>query len=176
MPTKSHSGHGLLFGREGRFLRRTTERYTLEDASAVEAECPDVLYVLPKVEDFNTFVSNRNGNQAKARLEGITADYSRGMGWEVHTRQILFRQPISKNAKQVCVLGANTASELFGETSPIGQEVKVRYHWRESQIRLRVIGVMATKRNEPQRHVFFRRCDFCTVDNLSTTGERLSLR
>ena len=127
-----------------RLVRRTTERYTVEDASAVEAECPDVLYVLPKVEDFNTFVSSRNGNQAKARLEGITVDYALGMGWEVHTGRFFSDNDIEK-AKQVCVLGANAASELFGGTSPIGQEVKVRYHWRQSQIRLRVIGVMATK-------------------------------
>ena len=127
-----------------RLVRRTTERYTLEDASAVEAECPDVLYVLPKVEDFNTFVSSRNGNQAKTRLEGITTDYALGMGWDVHAGRFFSDSDI-KNAKQVCVLGANTASELFGKTSPIGQEVKVRYHWRQFQIRLRVIGVMATK-------------------------------
>ena len=127
-----------------RLVRRTTERYTLKDASAIEVECPDVLYVLPKVEDFNTFVSSRNGNQAKARLEGITVDYALGMGWEVHAGRFFSDNDI-KNAKQVCVLGANIASELFGEASPIGQEVKVRYHWRQSQIRLRVIGVMATK-------------------------------
>ena len=29
-----------------RLVRRTTERYTLEDASAVEAECPDVAVCL----------------------------------------------------------------------------------------------------------------------------------
>ena len=127
-----------------RLVRRTTERYTVEDASAVEAECPDVLYVLPKVEDFNTFVSSRNGNQAKTRLEGITTDYALGMGWDVHAGRF-FSDSDLENAKQVCVLGANTAGELFGKTSPIGQEVKVRYHWRQSQIRLRVIGVMATK-------------------------------
>ena len=127
-----------------RLVRRTTERYTLEDASAIEAECPNVLYVLPKVEDFNTFVSCRNGNQAKSRLEGITVDYAHGMGWEVHAGRFFSDNDIEK-AKQVCVLGANVASELFRGTSPIGQEVKVRYHWRQSQIRLRVIGVMTTK-------------------------------
>ncbi len=127
-----------------RLVRRTTERYTLEDASAVEAECPDVLYVLPKVEAFNTFVSSRNGNQAKTRLEGITADYALGMGWDIHTGRFFSDNDI-ENANQVCVLGANAATELFGKTSPIGREVKVRYHWRQSQLRLRVIGVMATK-------------------------------
>ena len=66
------------------------------------------------------------------------------MGWEVHAGRFLSDSDI-ENAKQVCVLGANTARELFGKTSPIGQEVKLRYHWRQSQLRLRVIGVMATK-------------------------------
>ena len=32
-----------------------------------------------------------------------------------------------ENATQVCVLGASIASELFGNISPIGQEVKVRF-------------------------------------------------
>ena len=61
-------------------LRRTTERYTLEDAYAIEAECPEVLYVLPNHESFENFVTTRAGNQARALLEGVTADYARGMG------------------------------------------------------------------------------------------------
>ena len=127
-----------------RLVRRTTERYTLKDASAVEAECPDVLYVLPKVEDFRIFVSSSNGNQAITRLEGITADYARGMGWEVHTGRFFSDNDI-ENAKQVCVLGSDLARVLFKETVPLGKEVKVRYQGRGSQLRLRVIGVMATK-------------------------------
>ena len=38
-----------------RLVRRTTERYTLEDALAIEAECPNVLYVLPKHEGYTDF-------------------------------------------------------------------------------------------------------------------------
>lgn len=33
-------------------LVRTTERYTFEDAHAIEAECPNVLFALPKNERF----------------------------------------------------------------------------------------------------------------------------
>ncbi len=129
-----------------RLARRTTERYTLKDASAIEAECPEVLYVLPKVEDFNTFVSSRNGNQAKTRLEGITADYALGMGWELQVGRFLTRNDI-ETAAQVCVLGAEIATELFGEASPLGQEVKVRYYynWRRKPVRMRVVGVMKPK-------------------------------
>ena len=127
-----------------RFVRRTTERYTLEDALTIEAEGPDVLYVLPKHEGYETFVTSRNGNQARPLLEGVTADYAHGMSWELQTGRFLSEGDIG-NAKQVCVLGATTAAELFGEESPIGQEVKIRYHWRGAMVRLRVVGVMKTK-------------------------------
>ena len=127
-----------------RFVRRTTERYTLEDALAIEAECTNVLYALPKHEGYETFVTSRNGNQARPLLEGVTADYAHGMSWELQTGRFLSEGDI-ENAKQVCVLGATTATELFGEESPIGQEVKIRYHWRGAMVRLRVVGVMKTK-------------------------------
>ena len=127
-----------------RFVRRTTERYTLEDALAIEAECLNVLYVLPKHEGYETFVTSRNGNQARPLLEGVTADYAHGMSWELQTGRFLSEGDI-ENAKQVCVLGATTATELFGEESPIGQKVKIRYHWRGAMVRLRVVGVMKTK-------------------------------
>ena len=130
--------------KRNRIVRRTTERYTLEDAYAIEAECPNVLYVLPKHEGYTTFVTSRNGNQARPLLEGVTADYARGMRWEVDSGRFLVEGDI-ENAKQVCVLGADTATELFGEASPLGQEVKVRYHWRQATVRLRVVGVMKTK-------------------------------
>ncbi len=127
-----------------RLVRRTTERYTLEDALAIEAECPNVLYVLPKHEGYTTFVTSRNGNQARPLLEGVTADYAHGMRWELQAGRFLSEGDI-ENAKQVCVLGATTTTELFGEESPIGQEVKIRYHWRGATVRLRVVGVMKTK-------------------------------
>ena len=127
-----------------RLVRRTTERYTLEDALAIEAECPNVLYVLPKHEGYTTFVTSRNGNQARPLLEGVTADYAHGMRWELQEGRFLSEGDI-ENAKQVCVLGADTATELFEEESPIGQEVKVRYHWRGATVRLQVVGVMKPK-------------------------------
>jgi putative ABC transport system permease protein len=127
-----------------RLVRRTTERYTLEDALAIEAECPNVLYVLPKHEGYTTFVTTRNGNQARPLLEGVTADYAHGMRWKLQSGRFLSEGDI-EDAKQVCVLGADTATELFGEESPIGQEVKVRYHWRGATVRLQVVGVMKPK-------------------------------
>ena len=126
-------------------LVRTTERYTLEDAKAIEAECPNVLFVLPKNERFRPhLVSSQYGSQPSPHLEGVTADYALGMHWEIQEGRFLSENDV-ENATQVCVLGANIAGELFGDFSAIGQEVKVRFSWRLPSVRLRVVGVMKAK-------------------------------
>ena len=123
--------------------RRTTERYTVEDASAIEAKCPEVLYVLPNHENYEILVTSRDGSQTRALLEASTADYALGMGWELQAGRFLTENDI-ETAAQVCVLGADAAMDLFGEASAVGQEVKVRYHWR-TPLRMRVVGVMKPK-------------------------------
>ncbi|MDE0469643.1 MAG: ABC transporter permease [Candidatus Poribacteria bacterium] len=130
--------------RNRRFVRRTTERYTIEDVHAIEAECPRVLFVLPKNERWRPLVTSAGGSQARPNLEGVTPDYARGLHWEVQTGRFLSENDIEE-ATQVCVLGADTATELFGDTSPIGQEIKVRYYWRQPPMRVRVVGVMKAK-------------------------------
>ena len=85
--------------------RRTTERYTFEDAYAIEAECPEVLYVLPNHENYEILVTNQDGNQTRALLEASTADYARGMDWELQAGRFLTENDI-ETAAQVCVLGS----------------------------------------------------------------------
>ena len=123
--------------------RRTTERYTIEDAYAIEAECPEVLYVLPNHENYEILVTSQDGSQTRALLEASTAEYALGMGWELQAGRFLTENDI-ETAAQVCVLGSDAATNLFGEASAVGQEVKVRYHWR-TPLRMRVVGVMKPK-------------------------------
>lgn len=134
----------LSVRKQGHRRYRTTERYTLEDAQALEAECPEILFTLSKNAGYETLITSRNGSQARPALDGVTADYARGMHWEVQVGRFLSENDI-KEARQVCVLGANTAIELFGRASPLGQEVKIRYSWRMPPVRLMIIGVMQTK-------------------------------
>jgi len=51
-----------------------------------------------------------------------------------------------EHALQVCVLGANVATELFGDTSPLGQEVEIRFHNRHTPVRMRVVGKLIPRR------------------------------
>ena len=126
------------------FIKRTTERYTLEDTIAIEAEVPDVRFVLPQNHSYDSLVTHKDGSQARPNLEGVTVDYALGMHWKVQAGRFLSEDDIV-NAAQVCVLGADTARELFGDASPLRQEVKIRYGWRRSPVRMRVVGVMKPK-------------------------------
>ncbi|MYB96012.1 ABC transporter permease [Candidatus Poribacteria bacterium] len=130
-----------------RYGRRhaTTERYTLADASAIEAECADVTGALPRNWRSRILVTSHKGGETRhATLEGTTADYALLMHWKLRDGRFLSENDID-NATQTCVLGTNVAIELFGDTSPLGQEVKIRYHWRQIPIRMRVVGVMSPK-------------------------------
>ena len=129
--------------RRGKPRKPTTERYTIEDAHAIEAECPNVLFVLPQNYRSRRWVTTRHGAKARAYIEGVTEDYARGIRWEVQYGRFFSENDIN-NALLVCVLGSNAARELFGNISPIGQEVKIRVRWNRS-VRLYVIGVMSPK-------------------------------
>ena len=126
--------------RRGRRVR-TKERFNLGDAHAIEAVCPGVLYVLPKNERYRMLVTSRQGRETRAFLEGVTADYATGMRWHIQAGRFLTEND-TDHALQVCVLGSEAATDLFGADSPLGQEVKVRYYWRQVPVRFRVVGVM----------------------------------
>ncbi len=132
--------------RKDRIVRHTTERYTLQDAKAIQVEVPDVLYVLPQTIHTRHFVSSRNGRQTQALLKGITSDYALAKHWEVRDGRFISEEDVEA-AKQVCILGANTAFELFREANPIGKEVKLRNSWQRPPLRLRIIGIMEIKGN-----------------------------
>ncbi len=57
----------------GKPKKRTTERYTLADVHAIEAECPAVLYVLPQNRRYPRWVTSNKGVQIRSTIEGVTA-------------------------------------------------------------------------------------------------------
>jgi len=151
-------------------VRLTTERYTLEDAYAIEAECPDVLFVLPKNDRYRGTVTSRHGGQARTYVEGVTADYSHGMRWEVQQGRFFSPEEID-TAAQVCVLGAEAAVDLFGNGAALGQEVKIRIRWRQPPVRCRVVGIMAKKGRSLRS---YRTLDDIVCVPLTTHQQRLS--
>ena len=96
-----------------------TERYTLKDASAIEAECPDVLYVLPKVEDFNTFVSSRSGNQSENAFRRYHSRLrSPAWGWELQVGRFLTRNDIETRSAGLCPRVLTPPVSFLGKHRP----------------------------------------------------------
>ena len=70
----------------------TTERYTLGDAAAIEAECPEVTGVLPRIRRYRIFVTSRLGREFRGTdLEGVTAAYAELMGHDLQTGRFLYK-------------------------------------------------------------------------------------
>ena len=130
--------------KNGRMVRHTTERYTFEDVYRIEAECPNVLFVLPKSDRMQGQITNRHGSRAYLYVEGVTADYARGMRWKVQDGRFFTQNEID-TAGQVCILGAESAKELFGSSSALSSELKIKFQGSSTPVRCRIVGIMAPK-------------------------------
>ncbi|RKU08148.1 hypothetical protein C6503_23490 [Candidatus Poribacteria bacterium] len=129
--------------KNGRIIRWTRERFNMKDALAIEAECPDVLCVLPESEAQATFKTYQ-GDVTESSLKGVTNVYADWMRWEVQEGRFLSETDLSHTA-QVCVLGNDIKARLFPDTSALGREVKIRYYEDTAFIRHRVVGVMVPR-------------------------------
>ena len=131
------------FYQRGRILRRTTERYTFDDALAIEAACPSVTAVLPRNLASDVFVTHQ-GREFRPAVKGVTPGYEHLMSWHVEEGRFISQNDID-NALQVCILGTNVVTELFGAASPLGQEVEVRFHNLHAPVRMLVVGRLIPK-------------------------------
>ena len=132
---------------------RSNEYMEYEDVLAIEAECPSVNAATPRVSDWRgVLMQAPDGREARSGYNGVDASYTTVMGWDVQVGRFITDEDV-ENASRICVLGAELATELFGDEPPIGEEIKIvkkiRYYdqWgrrtrRRSTERLRVVGVL----------------------------------
>lgn len=79
-----------------------------------------------------------NSNSYDTNLSGTTVGYLNVEGGEIDTGRF-FTKEEETNLAKVVVLGSTVKKELFGDSDPIGQKVKIKKHTLE------VIGVMKAK-------------------------------
>ncbi len=132
---------------------RSNEYFKYEDVLAIEAECPSVTFTVPRIPAWGGVLAQvSGGNEVRTSYNGVNATYAKAMNWEVQEGRFISDEDI-ENATKVCVLGAETASDLFGAESPIGKEIKIARgsgNNREKE-RMTVIGTMMPR----QRHLQF---------------------
>ena len=161
---------------------RSNEYMEYEDVLAIEAECPSVSVVTPRIADWRgVLFQGPGGTETRAGYNGVDANYTSAMDWDLKEGRFITDDDV-QNATKICVLGDELATELFGNESPIGQEIKIarkisyRDQWgrrmrRRSTERLTVVGTLTPRGTSFQFGWSYDNLAFIPV---STVQERLT--
>ncbi len=113
-----------------------TSRFTFQDASAIESLTDKVKKISPSVTGRGQVVyMNKNWN---TRIEGVGVNYALIRASEPAVGRFFTEEEVKMRDK-VVLLGATVARELFGDTNPVGERVKINL------INFKVIGVLPAK-------------------------------
>ena len=161
---------------------RSNEYMEYEDVLAIEAECPSVSAVTSRIADWRgVLFQGPGGTETRAGYNGVDANYTTAMDWDLKEGRFITDDDV-QNATKICVLGDELATELFGNESPIGQEIKIarkisyRDQWgrrmrRRSTERLTVVGTLVPRGTSFQFGWSYDNLAFMPV---STVQERLT--
>ena len=123
--------------KDGRWIRNpSTEYLTLEDAWAVLANCPSVESVNPEVMD-GAYLAHRDKSRVSL-YEATTPMFTAAQDWYTAFGRFISMGDLD-NWARICVIGVKVWHDLFGESNPIGREIKVNFQ------RFTVVGVMEEK-------------------------------
>ena len=114
----------------------TMTTLTEDDALAIQKDCPAVALLSPGTRSGGQVIAG-NLNWSTS-IEGSGADYLEIRKWGVEYGEFFTDQDV-KAATKVCVLGKTVADNLFPESSPVGQNIRIR------NVPFRVIGVLFKK-------------------------------
>ena len=124
------------------FPNRSGEHLKYGDVLAIEAECPSVESVMPSVSN-EILAQAKDGATKWTEYDGVNSYFPVGMKWQIQQGRF-FSEEEFNNRKQVCVLGIEVATELYGSLNPIGQEIKLSLQGGRPD-RFRILGVMAKR-------------------------------
>ncbi|MCZ6680571.1 MAG: ABC transporter permease [Candidatus Poribacteria bacterium] len=138
--------------KNGRWVRnRSSEYLKYDDVMAIEAECPSVELVIPRIPRWGgVLVQASGGAEKRTGYNGVDPHFPLGMNWGIQQGRF-FTEGEFDDRQKVCVLGSDVATELFGDESPLGKEIKVarKASWERrgrrrerSMERFTVVGVM----------------------------------
>jgi putative ABC transport system permease protein len=110
---------------------------TLADAQAIENEVPAVVAASPQHNFKGMQLIYGNANWSTL-VTGTTPEYLTIRNWAVSRGRAFDREDVVQGSK-VVVLGRTVAEQLFGNQSPVGQEIRV------NRVPMTVIGELAAK-------------------------------
>jgi len=124
------SSQGIVRGAQG-----SANTLTMADAEAI-AELSSVAAVAPQVGTFAQVVAG--SENTNTQILGVTPEYSSVRNYQVADGEFISDAQVEAKSL-VVVLGSNVAETLFGETSPVGQYIKINGR------QFKVIGVLESK-------------------------------
>jgi putative ABC transport system permease protein len=135
-------GTNLLFVRAGassqgvvRGAQGSAATLTLADAEAL-AQASSVAAVAPQVSTFAQVVAG--GENTNTQILGVTPEYLSVRNYQVADGEFIAEAQVQAKS-MVAVLGSSVAETLFGDTSPVGQYIKIDGR------QFKVIGVLESK-------------------------------
>lgn len=109
-----------------------------QDATALMKECPEFVKAASPVVRASGQIIVGNQNWSPRSITGGNEHYLSIEGWKVATGSA-FTQKQVEEASRVCLIGSTIAKELYADTEPIGQDIRVK------DVVFTVIGVLETK-------------------------------
>jgi putative ABC transport system permease protein len=109
---------------------------TEEDSAAIAREIPTIQATAPSMRG-NAQVVYGNLNWATG-IQGVTPDYSEVREWSVVSGRFIAAEDMA-GATKVALLGQTTVENLFGDTEPLGQVVRIK------KVPFTVVGVLDRK-------------------------------
>ena len=107
---------------------RSNEYLKYGDVLAIEAECPSVKAVTSKIVNWSgVLIQAPGGAETRSGWAGVDTAYKTAMDWDLKEGRFITDEDI-ENAAKICVMGDEVATALFGDKSPLGQEVKIARH------------------------------------------------
>jgi putative ABC transport system permease protein len=119
----------------------TQPTLTMNDAEAILKECPTVANVAPVLSGVAQVVyGHQNWSTG---VVGTTPDMLVVRDWPIASGRPFTEQDV-KSATKVCLLGQTVVENLFGDTSPVGQVIRIK------NVPFTVIGVLEPKGQSPR--------------------------
>jgi putative ABC transport system permease protein len=113
-----------------------TKSLTLADMRAIQEQVPLIAHVSPMVDTRTQLVyGNQNWNST---VRGVSPEYLNVKSWPI-VKGGMFNEMDVERAAPVCVLGQTVVDQLFGESEPLGETVRVKGE------PCRVVGVLGVK-------------------------------
>ena len=101
----------------------TASTLTIDDMEAIRRDVSDIVAISPEVSDRNQVLAN--GLNWSTQVRGVGPEYLSVRAWDTDTGTMFSDQDL-RSAAKVCVIGATIVKQLFPNSDPLGQTIRIR--------------------------------------------------